>query len=131
MTEQEKHTRLTLDEMMKRAEQIKEAKEKNKTKELYIERLDATIVIKKPSRNQIADIQSLEASEADAYLVYECVSEPLLKSGKLQETFACNEPTDIVDKIFEPGEISAIAVECLKLAGYKDNGVKAIDEIKN
>ena len=34
MTGQEKHTRLTLDEMIRRSEQVKEAKNKNKTKEL-------------------------------------------------------------------------------------------------
>ena len=34
MTGQEKHTRLTLDEMIRRSEQVKEAKSKNKTKEL-------------------------------------------------------------------------------------------------
>ena len=37
---------------------------------------------------------------------------------------------EIVEKIFAPGEIPQIAVECLKLAGYVD-GVKAVDDIKN
>ena len=36
MTGQEKHTRLTLDEMVRRAEQVKESKNQNKTKELYV-----------------------------------------------------------------------------------------------
>ena len=45
MTGQEKHTRLTLDEMIRRSEQVKEAKNKNKTKELYVESLDGTITI--------------------------------------------------------------------------------------
>lgn len=131
MTEQEKYTRLTLDEMMKRAEQVKEAKTKNATKELYVERLGGTIVIKKPSRNLIADTQSVETSEADAFLVYECVSEPPLKSKELQKTFGCNEPDEIVDKIFEPGEVTTIAKECLLLAGYGEDTVKEIEEIKN
>ena len=51
MTGQEKHTRLTLDEMIRRSEQVKEAKSKNKTKELYVESLDGTITITKPTRS--------------------------------------------------------------------------------
>ena len=49
MTGQEKHTRLTLDEMIRRSEQVKEAKSKNKTKELYVESLGGTITITKPT----------------------------------------------------------------------------------
>ena len=66
----------------------------------------------------------------DAYIVYSCVKEPCLKSKELQEAFGCIDPMEIVEKIFEPGEIPMIAVECLKLAGYID-GVKAVDELKN
>ena len=56
MTGQEKHTRLTLDEMIRRSEQVKEAKNKNKTKELYVESLDGTITITKPTRNQFPQV---------------------------------------------------------------------------
>ena len=48
----------------------------------------------------------------------------------MQTAFECVEPMEIVEKVFEPGEIPQIAVECLKLAGYVD-GVKAVDDIKN
>ena len=74
MTGQEKHTRLTLDEMIRRSEQVKEAKSKNKTKELYVESLDGTITITKPTRNQVNDAMNMDAysGESDAYLVYEC-----------------------------------------------------------
>ena len=73
MTGQEKHTRLTLDEMIRRSEQVKEAKNKNKTKELYVESLDGTITITKPTRNQVNDAMNMDASsgESDAYQVYE------------------------------------------------------------
>ena len=40
------------------------------------------------------------------------------------------DPMEIVDKIFEPGEIPQIAMEALRLAGYVD-GVKVVDDIKN
>ena len=87
MTGQEKHTRLTLDEMIRRSEQVKEAKSKNKTKELYVESLDGTITITKPTRNQVNDAMNMDASsgESDAYLVYECVTEPPLKNKQLQQ----------------------------------------------
>ena len=87
MTGQEKHTRLTLDEMIRRSEQVKEAKNKNKTKELYVESLDGTITITKPTRNQVNDAMNMDAysGESDAYLVYECVTEPPLKNKQLQQ----------------------------------------------
>ena len=111
MTGQEKHTRLTLDEMIRRSEQVKEAKNKNKTKELYVESLDGTITITKPTRNQVNDAMNMDASsgESDAYLVYECVTEPPLKNKQLQQAYGCQDPLDILDKIFEPGEVLNIS----------------------
>ena len=66
MTGQEKHTRLTLDEMIRRSEQVKEAKNKNKTKELYVESLDGTITITKPTRNQVNDAMNMDASSGES-----------------------------------------------------------------
>ena len=74
--------------------------------------------------------ESQDMENGDAYIVYSCVVDPCLKSKELQEAFSCADPMEIVDMVFEPGEIPLIAVECLKLAGYID-GVKAVDELKN
>ena len=41
MTGQEKHTRLTLDEMIRRSEQVKEAKNKNKQRNCTLKALTA------------------------------------------------------------------------------------------
>ena len=133
MTGQEKHTRLTLDEMIRRSEQAKEAKSKNKTKELYVESLDGTITITKPTRNQVTDAMNMDASsgESDAYLVYECVTEPPLKNKQLQQAYGCQDPLDIIDKIFEPGEVVNISKAALSFAGYVDDSVKAVEELKN
>ncbi len=131
MTGQEKMTKLTLDEMIRRAEQLKEAKSKNNTKELYVESLGGTVTISKPTRNQVADAFKMESNEADAYLVYECMKEPSLKSKNLQEAYGCVEPLEIVDKIFEPGELANIAKIALEFSGYTDNSVKDIETIKN
>ena len=108
-----KQTKITLQELLRRKEQMLESKKIPKTRELYINSKDAQ-----------------EMENGDAYLVYQCVTEPCLKSRELQESFGCVEPMEIVEKIFDPGEIPQISVECLRLSGYID-GVKAVDEIKN
>lgn len=90
--------------------------------------LDGTIQIESPTSALAREAQDME--NGDNYMVYSCVTEPPLKSKELQEAFGCVEPMEIVEKIFEPGEIPQIAIECLKLAGYVD-GVKAVDDIKN
>lgn len=123
-----KNTKITLQELIRRKEQMLESKKKKQTKELYIKSLDGCITIESPSADLAKDSQ--ESENGDVYMVYSSVIEPCLKSKELQEAFGCVEPMEIVEKIFAPGEIPLIAVECLKLSGYID-GVKAVDELKN
>ena len=123
-----KNTKITLTELIRRKEQMLESKKKPKTETLYIKSLDGTITIESPTSALARDAQDMD--NGDAYMVYSCVTEPCLKSRELQEAFGCIDPMEIVDKIFEPGEIPQIAIECLKLAGYID-GVKVVDDIKN
>lgn len=120
--------KLTLKDLIARKEQMLESKKTKKTKELYIKSLDSTITIESPTGALAKEAQEME--NGDIHMVYSCVSEPCLKSKELQTAFNCIEPMEIVEKIFDIGEIPQIAVECLKLAGYLD-GVKAVDEIKN
>ena len=123
-----KNTKITLQELIRRKEQMLESKKKPKTGTLYIKSLDGTITIESPTASMAKESQDME--NGDAYIVYSCVKEPCLKSKELQEAFGCIDPMEIVEKIFEPGEVPMIAVECLKLAGYID-GVKAVDDLKN
>lgn len=124
-----KHTtKITLQELLRRKEQMLEDKKKSKAATLYVKSLDGTIRIESPTSALAREAQDME--NGDNYMVYSCVTEPPLKSKELQEAFGCVEPMEIVEKIFEPGEIPQIAIECLKLAGYVD-GVKAVDDIKN
>ena len=123
-----KNTKITLAELIRRKEQMLESKKKPKTATLYIKSLDGTITIESPTADLARDAQDMD--NGDAYRVYSCVTDPCLKSKELQTAFECAEPMEIVEKIFAPGEIPQIAVECLKLAGYVD-GVKAVDDIKN
>ena len=123
-----KNTKITLQELIRRKEQMLESKRKPKTASLYIKSLGGTITIESPTAALARDAQEME--NGDAYMVYSCVTEPCLKSKELQTEFECIDPMEIVDKIFEPGEIPQIAMECLRLAGYVD-GVKVVDDVKN
>ena len=122
-------TKITLQALLARKEQMLESKKKKKKAELFIKSLDGTITIEAPDGALAKEAQEMD-ERGDNYLVYQCVVEPCLKSKELQQSFGVVEPLDIVDAIFEPGEIPQIAVECIKLSGYID-GVKLVDEIKN
>ncbi len=126
----DKYTKLTLEELMRRKEQILAAKKVKKTKTLYIESLDSTIIIEEPDGALVNDAVEME-TDGDKYMVYNSVKEPNLKDAKLREEFGCIEPTDIVDMLFDAGEIPQIATQCMALAGYKEGNVKAVEEIKN
>ena len=124
----DKNTKITLQELIRRKEQMLEAKRIPKTANLYIKSLGGTITIESPTAALAKDAQEMD--NGDAYMVYSCVTEPCLKSRELQDAFGCVEPMEIVDKVFEAGEIPQIAMECMRLAGYVD-GVKVVDDIKN
>lgn len=124
-----KQTKITLDELMRRKIQMLEAKKQQKTATLHIKSLDGTITIKSPSVSLAQDCVDMQ--DGDTYLVQQCVVDPPLKSQQLQEEFGCTDPLDLVRLIFEPGEIPQIAQECLRLAGYGNDSVTLVEEIKN
>lgn len=125
-----KETKITLEEILRRKEQMMNAKKTKKTAQIYVESLDGVIEITQPDDEVLADSTEMGGTEGDTYAVYNCVTEPPLKSKELQKEFGCAEPTDIVKVVFESGEVSKIAQECIKLAGYA-NKVERIDKIKN
>ena len=121
-----KDTKITLDLLLARKEQSKEDKNKKNRRELYIPSLDGTIIVKPPTRATLSEAKdSDDDALADRYLVYECIVEPDLKDKHLQESYKCAEPDEIVDKIFELGEVSKIAAECMDMAGF-NNSVEAV-----
>ena len=73
-----KQTKITLKELLRRKEQMLEAKKKPKTAELYIKSLDGTITVEGPSSALAKDAQDMD--NGDAYLVYQCVTDPCLKA---------------------------------------------------
>lgn len=122
-----KKTKLTLQELLRRKEQMLAAKKKKSTKELYVASIDATITIEEPDGALCRDANDMEPGEGDKYLCYECVKDPDLKSKEAQEAFGCAEPMDIVEVVFKAGEIPQIAIECMKLAGY----MGGVEQVKN
>ena len=121
-------TKITLNELLRRKEQMLESKKTPKRAQVYVRSLDGTITIEAPPAALARDAQSMD--DADRYMVYQCVIDPNLKSKELQDAYGCFEPMEIVDKIFDDGEVPQISLECLRLAGYIES-VKAVDEIKN
>jgi len=121
--------RLTLTDLMKEKEkyQVKD----DVTEVALVERLGVEVVLRKPEKSLCIDTMKMSRDEnndtdADEYMVYNTMVEPNLKDKELQKEFGCTLPTDIVSKIFEPGEISLLSEIGFELAGYKKGGVKAI-----
>lgn len=123
----DKNTKLTLAELIRRKEQVLDSKRRQATKELFIPSLNATITVEAPTAAIARDANSMPDGEGDIYMCYQCIKEPNLKAPELTAEYECIQPMDIIEKIFLPGEIPQISVECMRLAGY-GNGVK---EIKN
>ncbi len=119
---------LTLKDILNRKEYFKG---KNKeTRELYIKRLDANIVISKPDVELCSDIADMDNNhDTNKYFMYEIVVEPNLKDSKLHEEFGVADPVDIIDEIFDPGEVNRICTEGMKFAGFYD-GVEVVEDLK-
>ncbi len=67
--------------------------------------------------------------ESDKYFVYEIVKKPNLKSEKLHTEFGCKDnPLDIVDVLFETGEIADIAKIAASFAGF--GVVEEVEDLK-
>lgn len=106
-----------------------EAKKNVKRARVYVKSLGGEIIIKAPTKSLATEAAEME-NDGDAHLVYECVAEPDLHSKELQDAYGCTYPEEIVEKLFDAGEITPIAMECMKLAGYV-NSVKLVEEVKN
>lgn len=119
--------KITIKELIAKKDELKN--KKDETKELYIKSLDANITIRKPDKALCMDAMDMGLKGGDEFMVYHSVIDPKLKDKDLQSAYECVSPMEIVEKVFEIGEISLIAKECISLAGFTDS-VKVIDEIK-
>ena len=121
---------VSISELIGKKDEIK-AKKKN----LYaFETSLGEFVFRVPSTEIISDAFELKSSlETNAYVIYECAVNPNLKDKELQKAYNCFEPTEIVNALFQTGEISRIADALFVLAGYTKNKLayKLYEEIKN
>lgn len=125
--------KLTLIDLIKDKEKIQP--KDNVSKGIFVDRLGASISIRRAERSLVLDTLELSndpeyEGNADEFFLYSIITEPNLKDPDLQKTYGCVEPVDIISKVFEIGEISGIAREGMKLAGYYDT-VTPVDDLKN
>jgi len=95
----------------------KEAIEKRRKQQYDLETSIGTITVKQPSRALAAEAIGME--DGDPYIIMECTVSPNLKDKNLLETFGCVEPTDLPAKLFQAGEVNAIARRIMECAGYR------------
>ncbi|MBQ9364844.1 MAG: hypothetical protein IJT82_03620 [Schwartzia sp.] len=76
-----------------------------------------TVTVKLPTRLMV--LEALKLEDSDSYLLVNCIKSPKLNDRKLMEAFGCMEPTDVPDKIFQPGEIGQISRKIMELTGYR------------
>ena len=98
----DKNTKITLAELIKRKEQVLEAKKNVKRARVYVKSLGGEIIIKAPTKSLATEAAEME-NDGDAHLVYECVAEPDLHSKELQDAYGCTYPEEIVEKLFDDG----------------------------
>lgn len=85
-----------------------------------------------PTLEDISNAEAFRNGEMqDEYLILACCKEPNLRDKELLDAYGVVEPIEIVHKLFMIGEIKMIAVELLKTAGYSEEQVKVISDIKN
>ena len=121
--------RLSVTDLMKEKEKyhVKD----DVTEPVLVERLGVEVVLRKPEKSLCVDTMKMSQdknndTDADEYMVYNTMVEPDLKDKELQKAYDCKLPTDIVAKIFDPGEIAQLSEVAFELAGYRKGGVKAI-----
>ncbi|KLU66758.1 phage XkdN-like protein [Desulfosporosinus acididurans] len=120
--------KLSISDLIANADKIKS--KKSETRELYVQSLDATVTIVKPSRSIILDSYELSEGEGNNFLVYECVVEPNFKDKDLQTAYGATG-YEVLDQILDSGEIDTLAKEIIEFAGYGSGHVSIVEAVKN
>ncbi len=105
---------VSIEELISKQEEIKQKK-----KELFdLTTSVGTITVKKVSPSLALEVSGMDGEDSDRYLVLNAVVSPDLKDSRLLKAYGCLEPTDILDKIFDHGEIVAISRKIMELSGF-------------
>lgn len=127
-----KNKQLKLEDLINKAGEHRQSK--NKTLEIYVKSFDGIFKMQKPSNALLLeslDIASEDAHEGDIHLIYNSVIEPNLKNEELQESYGVTRPVEIVDELFDLGEIKAISTILAESAGYGKDVAHLVDDVKN
>lgn len=122
-------SKLTIQDLIKKKENI--TAKKKERRDLSVKSLEGDITIEKRDRDLFLEAADMEDGRNDLHIVYHSVVEPNLKDPELQKAFEVVEPIDIVEKLFDPGEIVGIVKACGDLAGYSEDSVQLVEELKN
>lgn len=111
--------------------QKKEELENRKKRQYDLQTSAGVVTVKLPTRAFVAEASDLE-SGSDDYILLNCIVSPDLRDKKLQDAYGCAEPTDIVGKLFDAGEIIQMVRKIMELAGWKsDIKAELHEEVKN
>lgn len=109
----------------------KETMEAKKQETYDLETSIGTITCSKPTQSFMAELADMK-DNANEYGILNLCVDPNLKDTSLQQAYGCVEPTDIVGKLFDAGEIISISNKLAELSGYgKKIETKVHEDIKN
>lgn len=122
---------LTAKDLLERKQAIQD----RKNEKIVIQTDDGELLFRIPNRSDMTDTNKYagDGSVADAFLIYATILEPNLRDPELQKAFLDQgqEPVEIVDAIFKPGEVTSIAEKLMREAGYFDEDMKTRKVVKN
>ena len=79
-------------------------------------------------RAKDGSVDTAKAYEANVKIALAGMTDPSMKDKDLQEKFGCSTPMQLIEKIFQGGEIAVIADTITELSGFGGN---VVEEVKN
>lgn len=124
---------VSLEQLIKK--KLEKDGKKTATKEIFVESLNANIVVKNPSDEQRLKFKDIgntgsyvDIMKAYSNLVYDCC--PMLHSKELQDSIDVVYPYDTVTAIFDIDEVAEIGVKVLNFFDYEEEN-DSDEKVKN
>lgn len=89
---------------------------------------DVTFTLRALSFDQMEEINENHLNESNVYAILDGVVEPNLRDESLLKKYKAAGYDEVVEKVFLPGEIRAIAHEIMMLSGYNQDSVKKLEK---
>ena len=119
---------ISISDLIKKKESI--LKREKKKVEVYVEDLDANIVIVEPNRGQVTDMMD-RSENGNEFIIAECIEAPNLRDPELMKAYNVKTPVDLVKKLFKHSTIATLSEKIVSIGGYDGSGIKVVEEIKN